>query len=713
MGQVEEFPYCQFIDNECIECLRDTAPNSMFFGYPSQPQPEVDAIQNAIKKVRDDDDFDVTITDWKELPIEGNIVFCEICKAIRSSNLAALNVANANFNVLFEFGFAIGLGKAIWPLLQKGIEKRNYLDTKTLNTIGYFEFTDSKSIVKKMGLSKPWTRTSRIPSLPTPLGLEITGEAINVLYIKSPHPDEPSSYITDTLKRRAVGVITDNPNEVPRQPLFWYLTNIGEAYAVIIDLGSGRAIGIESYRSKCALVAGLSLALGRRLLITGEDIQLEPIDYRDLVKGYKGYRDAQSIVKEFVEKVESTVKPYYDKQKWGISKPRSGTTNVLDDIDLGDYNADNEVHLLGKYFVDPPQFIDAIKPKFKIYVGRKGSGKSANFYMVADRLASDKRNVVCQIQPKHYELNELIELVKEISDNVKTDYMLESLWKYLLYSEALKTVFKTIRSRPSRVGRTDVENEIERYVEDRKNIFNLSFTARLVYKVDEFGVSIREETEKVHISELLHSQEITEIEKLLCDFMKANVQRFGIMIDQLDANWQMGEDHEIMSDILLALFDAAREMWRSCQKHMKGLEPDRGLSIHIFIRSDVFNVVYTRAREPDKLEYELLSWTEAYALLQLINKRIQVSTQRVDNWDNILEPAFPPEEMVNWLRRNMLLRPRDIILLFKQVLYNARGRGSDTISKRDFSEAITAYSEYATGALKAESQPYIPEMEDL
>jgi len=50
------------------------------------------------------------------LPVPGQVIFCEICKSFRNSAAVVCDVTTLNFNVLFELGFAIGLGLPVLPI---------------------------------------------------------------------------------------------------------------------------------------------------------------------------------------------------------------------------------------------------------------------------------------------------------------------------------------------------------------------------------------------------------------------------------------------------------------------------------------------------------------------------------------------------------------------------------------------------------------------
>ena len=158
----------------------------IFFAYPSQPCTRVETIQGAIGKFRDSQGFDSAI-DWSDLAIEGRVIFCAICEAIRKSSCVVADISGLNFNVLFEFGFAVGCGKPVWPLIEdRGQEIRMYSAFQSLSTIGHSRYRNSKMLVQKLQRKKPWNRKPSLPP-PTMLNGRPSGQATSVLYLKSPN----------------------------------------------------------------------------------------------------------------------------------------------------------------------------------------------------------------------------------------------------------------------------------------------------------------------------------------------------------------------------------------------------------------------------------------------------------------------------------------------------------------------------------------------
>ena len=722
MGLDKNLVYCQYKEDLCPVPTNYPSGSGLFFAYPSIPVPSAEAIQGAIELLSKDTAVNVGLIDWKDLPVEGNTIFCEICEGIRKSACVVLNQTYTNFNVLFEYGYAIGAGRAIWPLVEEGVAKedRIYTSLDTLTTIGYSGFTNSKSIYSRMVKKQPWTRKSRF-DLPETLGKNATREALSLLYLQSLQDNEASFRITETISTTQLGIINDDPREVSFHPMSWYLKRLGKCYAVVVHLGNDRMEGYALHWVKCALVAGISLALGRRLLILGENISMRPIDYRDIMKAYSSASQAAQVTQDFLSPISNII---FDFRKYMTSdipspKPRLESKGpILSAIDLGDYIAEDEEHILDKYFVETPQFLMALRPEFKIFVGWKGSGKTANFYMIMNRLLHDKRNLVCNIKPKEWQLNELLQFTANQLDKAKKGYLLESLWKFMIYSEVVKSCYERIKEKPEAATFSPNEMAIRAYVEDRIDIYQLSFTSRLVKTVNDLIIDFdKNKATELAVSERLHEKDIKQIHTMMMNYMQEDTESCTIVLDSLDANWHLGEDYQFMAEILLALISSARDIWRTCTKDCNKRGINKGISIFIFLRNDVFKIVLAQAKEPDKLQYELLLWGNFDKLLEIVNRRIINSLVDYDieviNWAEILEPGFTPEKMKSLVRDSVVWRPRDIIYLMERAFHHARSRDAKYLGKQDFETAMPEYSEHVFRSLIAESQPYIPSMENL
>jgi len=105
---VTEAPgFCQYADGACLEEFGTTPSADALFLYPSQPKTISLVIERAVQDLKRERP-DGTYVTWKELPISGNVIFCEICKQCRRSKNIVVDVTTLNFNLLFEIGFGCG-----------------------------------------------------------------------------------------------------------------------------------------------------------------------------------------------------------------------------------------------------------------------------------------------------------------------------------------------------------------------------------------------------------------------------------------------------------------------------------------------------------------------------------------------------------------------------------------------------------------------------
>ena len=179
----------------------------------------------------------------------------------------------------------------------------------------------------------------------------------------------------------------------------------------------------------------------------GDNIDGGPIDYRDLLRNYKNAADDAAITRQWLAPLPGELRELEQVARADITSAPSQAVPLIRKIHVGDYVAENELSDLAAYFVETAEFEDALAGTFKVFVGRKGTGKSAVTHMVADRLREDMRNLVRVIAPKGYELTQILKLVKEF-DLPTGNRFVEGLWKYLLSTEALIAIWDNLKDKP-------------------------------------------------------------------------------------------------------------------------------------------------------------------------------------------------------------------------------------------------------------------------
>src|SRR4051812_25127964 len=107
--------FCQYAAGPCDQDFASAKTSDALFLYPSKPEFVADTIEEAVSQLTKFSGNKKWLT-WKDLEVQGQIVFCEICKAIRHTKLVVVDVTTLNFNLIFEIGYALGCGIPVLPI---------------------------------------------------------------------------------------------------------------------------------------------------------------------------------------------------------------------------------------------------------------------------------------------------------------------------------------------------------------------------------------------------------------------------------------------------------------------------------------------------------------------------------------------------------------------------------------------------------------------
>src|SRR5258708_39429820 len=86
-----------------------------------------------------------------------------------------------------------------------------------------------------------------------------------------------------------------------------------------------------------------------------------------------------------------------------------GSSMTSQALRLGDPRAENEMPTLDLYYLKTDQVERTVRGEANLVVGRKGSGKTALFIQVRNKIRFDKRNVVVDLKPESYQPRNLKE----------------------------------------------------------------------------------------------------------------------------------------------------------------------------------------------------------------------------------------------------------------------------------------------------------------
>ena len=271
--------YCQYSAGPCDQRMNGITGTEAFFIYPSEPNHLARTVAQCVRELKSFG-AERKYQSWEELAVGGQIIFCELCKAIRTARLIVANITTTNFNVLFELGYAIGLGKPVLPVRDATYErdKKLFDEIGVFDTLGYEKFTNSTElqalVQKKRAFSAP------IELRPTP------DKKQPIFYVRSPIDTDGSIKLFSCLKKSYFRFRTFNSRETSRLSLHEAFKQTLSSVSVVAHLIDPHRQGAEAHNARAAFVCGIALAAGKHVLMFQEGQNPQPIDYRDIIVPY-------------------------------------------------------------------------------------------------------------------------------------------------------------------------------------------------------------------------------------------------------------------------------------------------------------------------------------------------------------------------------------------------------------------------------------------
>lgn len=691
------------------------APPLCFFGYPYNATARRDAITEAARQLTAAVQISAKL--WEDLKVNGRFVIDPILATIESADVAAFDVTELNHNVMFELGYAIGKNRRVWLLRDDTYEapRRDWDKIKVLTTIGHSKFVNAEDIVKSfyndLSFDGPTIFESTVQDYLQPAGSPA------VLYLPSLHTTEAERKLKRRIsdeQKRNLRVIVADPTESAIQPLSWYAQQVYSAYAVVVHLTSPGRQNAGVHNARCALVAGLALGMQKKVLMLAEQDYTTPIDYRDLMVVYSSSRVCVERADAWLS--SELAQAYEDARTEGEKVRPFNLAVELRTLRLGDFIAENEAEVLGEYFVNTASFEEVMRRNTTVFVGRKGTGKTANMLQAAEQLRGDKRNLVCVMKPAAYEVEALVEVLSRFNERSEQGHFVESLWKFLIYSEIANSAYEDIQTRPA-AARVETETAFTEYMEVHPEL------------TDDFGVRLEKvmlklhddpnregdslETKRLRVSEALHSEQLLELREQLGRVLTER-NRVAVLIDNLDKAWDKRRDLGVLSQFLLGLLGSIGRIADEFSRSDHWRSPV-GVTLAVFLRSDIYDYVVRVAREPDKIPVSRLNWSDNELLLLVIGERYAYKTEKPpeDIWERFFTAKTKNLPSRDYILGRILPRPRDLIFYCSAAIASAVNRRSNLVEEYDVLDAERVYSQFAFEALLVENGITVDQLESV
>ena len=600
--------FCQYANGACDQAFDDIPVRRGVFLYPSDPPAFAHTIESAVGILRERTDTWIT---WRHFEVQGQVIFCQICKHIRFADLVFADVTTLNFNVLFEMGFAIGLGKPVYPVRDSTYlrDKRDFELLGILDVLGYLDYQNSEKLARA-AIERGHVGTEYSPDI-------AVNNQTPLYFVKSPIDTEAQVQMLSAVRQSSIGFRVFDPVETPRLSLSEARKHVGSSLAVVSHLLDPEREGAKVSNARAAFLSGMAAAMGKFVRLIQEHDRQHPIDYRDIVVNYADPDRARRFLEKPLRNIIEALQTEHARR---VQLP----LQLLERVDLGDVAAENEMKALGEYFVKTAQYQEAKRGNARLVTGRKGSGKTAIFYAVLNAYGASRSNAVLDIKPEGHQFQKLRDAVLSKLSVGSQEYILSAFWTYILICELAHTLVE----RDSEWAYRDPERrkEYDRLVAAyEQHVISEAgdFSERLLRRVDRIcerfaakqhvGIANRDMVRQ------LFAVDIHQIEGAIARYLQLK-ESVWILVDNLDKGLPTRGSSD--SDILLlrTLLDASRKVQNMLGAHGSAVK------CVAFVRNDIYEHLIKNTSDRGKDIAIVLDYDDPEIFRMIIAERVRAST---------------------------------------------------------------------------------------
>lgn len=663
--------------------LKPPEAQKAFFAYPSEPAEIGQVIKAAVDKFNAADGT-IELEPWQSMDVSGIPITNPIFDKISDGVFLAADITVLNENVAFEVGFAMGRQRRCLLFRNGSIVGDRDLIEKVgiFDTIGYEEYDNSDDLNGKL--------VARSDFAAIAIATQINHTA-PVYIVEPPRRTDVHTALVSRVKKARWMYRSFNPGEDVRLSVMDAVRHVAQSAGVITPLLSEGATDQREHNIRAMFVAGLALGLEIPTLIVHSGEYAPPIDARDLTKKFRHPDDVRDIVQDFSLEITE----YSQRSGEAVPTPDS----MLTALRVGDPTAENEMTTLSAYYLATDDFQKSLRGEVNLVVGRKGSGKTALFIQLRNNRRGNRQNIVVDLKPEGYQLVKLKERVLDFLTAGGRQHLITAFWEYLLLLEIAHKVLEKDRQAHLRDHRlTEKYRKLaEAYEGDAlegdfsERLLSLSNSLAQDFR-QKFGGQSNVNITQQEVTEFLHKHDIKQLTALLADYLRYK-DGVWLLFDNIDKGWSVEGVSDTDIFVLRCLIDASRKLERDFQR--------RDLDFHsiVFIRDDVYSLLMSGSADYGKEMRASLDWSDREMLAELLKRRIAHTLNEPQNvelgpiWSRIAVSHYMGDSAVDHMIERSLMRPRNLIKIFRHSLSYAINLGHDKIQVEDIQRGLRTYSQ--------------------
>lgn len=368
---------------------------------------------------------------------------------------------------------------------------------------------------------------------------------------------------------------------------------------------------------------------------------------------------------------------------------------------LGDVRAEADHRMLGSAFYETPDYFSLLDSDDKVVaVGRRGTGKSALTYRLAQQWRGVKNNVLLVVAPDEHETLALAPLIRRTGSRfLEIRAATRLLWRYGFLMDAAQALSTRYKARDHIATSEVIAQHLHAWGK-----LDVSFFAKLRALLRRHLKPDLEQADVIgHLADVL---QIARIEKDIRPAL-AEIASVKILVDRLDEGFDPSEQGIAFIDgVVSASIDIATAFRGSIRPL-------------VFLRDNIYRAValydqdFTRNIEGQTLR---LHW-DATTLFYLVCNRLRTGFHdTLENnkrlWNKYCSYELHGDDGFKQCLQFTLYRPRDILILLNAAFESASKRDQSaatvTISKVDIEASAKTISTNRLDDLKKEYRAIFP-----
>ena len=651
---------------------------------------------------------------WVQSETTGYCFMDTIHSKLRTTKCFVADITFPNINLIYEVGYALSKGQKILLLKNRSLASAN--QDENISRSGVFESLTVINYENSKEVSEAIETIYSIETSSSPVEEEINIR-VPVYVIEKNNLADDAGKLISYIKKTIHYFRSFDPTEQIRLSIDEAMRQVGQSIGVVIQFAGITEENNEVTNYRAALIAGIAAGMDKvSLLLHPADGPISK-DYRHAVSVYDTHAKLESHVRSFADTIARKKVPLSQIPYTPVGD------NLLSSLNLGSSCAENEFQELGQYYLKTYEFERALRGDVRLVVGRKGSGKTALFGQVRDKIRSDKKCIVIDLKPDGFQIRKFNEQVLDYLEAGTREHTITAFWEYLLLLESCYKILE--KDERGHFSDTALKGPYEQLAGlYRKDSFQTAdFSERMSRLIENItdnyarkhrilaDVSDLKQLSRSQITEFLYSHDVKNLRQSVANYLKMK-KGLWILFDNLDKGWSTHGLTRSEALSIRCLLDAARKLQQDLHR--------LGVDCHalIFIRNDVYDWIIEETPDRGKESTAELDWKEADDLRELLRKRFIYSGMSSEYdfttlWTNFCTPSVDGMESSQYLIERSLMRPRFLLDLLALCRSTAINRGHRTIEPDDIRKAFIRYSKDIVFNINFEIEDVFPKAKKL